>query len=172
MAYFITDEDFTKGRYPNRNIINGIHSIKGKTSVNVLVSNNTNKHIKFNKGECIGHLEPTIEDSVTSDIHTLGQPNTHSTNNVTLQKMMAKQVQLDTFHPPCHELKPIIESKLDTLLKEYASQFAKDTSHRNDHQCGYLWPSIPETIPNCHDELLMGERQNWETPYSKSHIQQ
>ena len=42
MAYFITDEDLTKGRDPNINIINGIHSIKGKTSVNILVSNYTN----------------------------------------------------------------------------------------------------------------------------------
>ena len=35
MAYFITDEDSTKGRDPNINIINGIHNIKEKTSVNV-----------------------------------------------------------------------------------------------------------------------------------------
>ena len=35
MAYFITDEDLTKGKDPNINIINGIHSIKGKTSVNI-----------------------------------------------------------------------------------------------------------------------------------------
>ena len=40
--------------------------------------------------------------------------------------MVAEQVQLDTFHPPHHKLKPNIESKLDALLKEYASQFAKD----------------------------------------------
>ena len=40
--------------------------------------------------------------------------------------MMAEQVQLDTFHPPCHKLKPNIESKLHDLLKQYASQFAKD----------------------------------------------
>ena len=42
MAYFITDDNSTKGRYPNINIINGIHKIKGKTSVNILVSNYTN----------------------------------------------------------------------------------------------------------------------------------
>ena len=41
MAYFITDEDSTKGRDPDINIINGIHNIKGKTSVNILVSNYT-----------------------------------------------------------------------------------------------------------------------------------
>ena len=49
MAYFITDEDSTKGRDPNINIINGIHNIKGRTSVNVLVSNYTNKHINSRK---------------------------------------------------------------------------------------------------------------------------
>ena len=46
----------------NINIINGIHKIKGKTSVNILVSNYTNKHITFNKGEYVGHLEPTLTD--------------------------------------------------------------------------------------------------------------
>ena len=45
MVYFITDENSTKGRDPNINIISDIHCIKGKTSVNVLVSNYTNKHI-------------------------------------------------------------------------------------------------------------------------------
>ena len=57
MAYFITDDNSTKGGDPNINIINDIHSFKGKTSVNVLVSNYTNKHITFNKGEYIGYLE-------------------------------------------------------------------------------------------------------------------
>ena len=42
MAYFITDKDSTKGRDPDINIINSIHKIKGKTSVNILVSNYTN----------------------------------------------------------------------------------------------------------------------------------
>ena len=45
MAYFIPGENSTKGRDPNINIINGIHKIKGKTSVNILVSNYTNKHL-------------------------------------------------------------------------------------------------------------------------------
>ena len=42
IAYFITNEDSTKGRDPNINIINGIHNIKGRTSVNILVSNYKN----------------------------------------------------------------------------------------------------------------------------------
>ena len=63
MAYFLTDESTAKGRDPNIYIISGIHKIKGKTSVNVLVSNNTNKHLTFHKGEYIGHLEPAVLDS-------------------------------------------------------------------------------------------------------------
>ena len=85
LAYFITDENSTKGRDPNINIISGIHCIKGKTTVNVLVSNYTNKHIKFNKGEYIGCLEPTTTDSMPSD-----QPDTNPTNSVTLPKLMAE----------------------------------------------------------------------------------
>ena len=121
MAYFITDDNSTKGRDPNINIINSIHNIKGKTSVNVLVSNCTNKHITFNKGEYIGCFEPAITEDMS-----IAQQDTHSTNSVILQKMMSEQVQLDIFYPPHHMLTAGIKSKLDTLLKEYASQFTKD----------------------------------------------
>ena len=67
MAYFITDDNSAKGKDPNINIINGIHKIKGKTSVNILVSNYTNKHITFNKGEYIGYLEPALMDDMPID---------------------------------------------------------------------------------------------------------
>ena len=40
--------------------------------------------------------------------------------------MMAEQVKLDIFDPPCHKLKTNTQNKLDKLLKEYKSQFAKD----------------------------------------------
>ena len=81
MAYFITDDVTTKGRDPNINIINGIHKIKGKTSVNILVSNYTKKDITFNKGEYFGHLEPTLTDDTTID-----QTEAHPTHSVMLQK--------------------------------------------------------------------------------------
>ena len=51
MAYFITDEDSTNGRDPDINIINGIHNIKGKTSVNVwclIIQTNTLNSTKEN----------------------------------------------------------------------------------------------------------------------------
>ena len=84
-AYFITDQDSTKGWDPNINIINGIHNIKGKTSVNILVSNYTNKHIMFNKGEYIGHLEPAIEDIEDDNSCFPAHPDTHSMNSITTQ---------------------------------------------------------------------------------------
>ena len=39
---------------------------------------------------------------------------------------MAEQVQPDIFDPPHHKLKPGMQARLDTLLKEYETQFAKD----------------------------------------------
>ena len=56
MAYFISIQYSTKEKDPNISIISGIHNIKGKTSM--IMSNYTNKHIMFNKGEYVGHLEP------------------------------------------------------------------------------------------------------------------
>ena len=57
VSYFITDDDSTKGKDPNINIVNGLHDIKGKNSINVLVSNYTNKHVTFNKQMGI-HIMP------------------------------------------------------------------------------------------------------------------
>ena len=62
MEYLITDDTTPKGKDPNINIISSIHKIKGKTPVNVLVSNYTNKHLMFHMGEYIGHLEPAVMD--------------------------------------------------------------------------------------------------------------
>ena len=121
MSYFITDDNTTKGRDPNVNIINGIHKIKGKTSVNVLVSNYTNKHITFHKGEYVGYLEPTHTDDTTID-----QTEAHQTNSITLQKMMVEQVKPDVFDTPHHKLTTNIKNELDTLQKEHESQFMKD----------------------------------------------
>ena len=92
MEYFITHDNTAKGRDPNINTINGIHKIKGRTSVNILVSNYTNKHLTFNKGEYIGYLDHTITDDTTID-----QTKAHQTNSITLQKMMAEQAKLNVF---------------------------------------------------------------------------
>ena len=61
-AHFISDQDSKKLKDPNINIINGIHNIKGRIYINVFVSYYTNKHITFNIGEHVGHLELPIQD--------------------------------------------------------------------------------------------------------------
>ena len=121
MTYFITDDNTTKGRDPNINIINCIHKIKCKTTVNLLVSNYTNKDITFHKRDYGGNPEPALTDDTAID-----QTEAHQTNIVTLQKMMAEQVTPDVFNQPCHKLTANIQNKLDTLLKEYELQFVKD----------------------------------------------
>ena len=62
-----------------------------------------------------------IDDRIAID-----DSETHSTHSIALQKIMAEQVQPDIVDPPHHKLKPGIQLKLDVLLKEYATQFAKD----------------------------------------------
>ena len=109
MAYFITDDNTSKGKDPNINIISGIHKIKGKTSVNILVFNYTKKHLTFHKGEYVRHLEPAVMDDPTIE-----QRETHQANSVTLKKMMVETVTPDTFNPPCHELSKTIQHELNT----------------------------------------------------------
>ena len=81
MAYFISDDNASKGKDPNINIISAIHTIKNKTSVNILISNYTNKHLTFHKGEYIGHFEPAVIDDTTIE-----QMETHQTNSVTFKE--------------------------------------------------------------------------------------
>ena len=106
MAYFISDHDSRKGKDPNIHIIDGIHNIKWKTYVNVLISNYTNKHITFNKGEYVGHLEPPIEDmqQIPED------PGSLTTHSITTKRMIAKKVEPDMFKQPHHELRKDTET--------------------------------------------------------------
>ena len=118
-AYFITDDSTPKGRDPNIDIIDGIHKIKDRTSVNILISNYTNKHLTFHKGEYIGHLEPAVLDPTD-------QKDTHQANSITLKKMMSETITPGIFDPPQHELSTPIQDSLTLLLQEYESQFTKD----------------------------------------------
>ena len=82
-----------KGRDPNINIIDGSHKIKDSSRVNILVSNYTNKHLTFHKGEYIGHPEPI-------DLNYTDQGETHQANSITLKIMMSEIDTSDTFDPP------------------------------------------------------------------------
>ena len=80
-----------------------------------MVANYTNKHVTFNKGQCTGHMEPSINKmSQTSVI------------SVITQKMMDDHIQLDTFTLPLHHLSSEVQSSLDELLDSFKSQFVKD----------------------------------------------
>ena len=118
-AHFVMDDSTPKGRDPNINIIDGIHKIKDRSTVNVLISNYTNKHLTFHKGKYIGHLEPIELDSTH-------QGETHQANSITLKKMMSKTVMSDTFHLPQHKISTPIQNSLKLFLEKYESQFAKD----------------------------------------------
>ena len=75
-----------------------------------------------NKGEYIGHLEPTIEEIQ----QTTESLDASTMDSITTERMTAEKVVPDTFKPPQHELKENIETKVTKLLKEYDSQFAQD----------------------------------------------
>ena len=74
--------------------------------MNILVSNYTNKHITFNKGEYVGHLEPTIEEIP----QTTENPDASTMHSITTEKMTAVKVELDTFKPPHHKLNILKQS--------------------------------------------------------------
>ena len=66
-----------------------------------------NKAVTFNKGQCIVHIEPSIDHIPQTAI-----------NSLTTQKMIDEHVQPDSFTPPLH-----------TLLETFKSQFAQDETH-------------------------------------------
>ena len=115
IVYFISDQESKKGKDPNIHIIDGIHNIRGKTYGNVLVSKYTNKHITFNKGEHVGHLELPIEE-IQWIPEDLGSLTTHS---ITTERKIVKKVELDIFKPRHPKLRKDIETRLGELLKEY-----------------------------------------------------
>ena len=98
------------------------------------------------------------------DDTTIDDSESHSTHSVTLQKMMAEQVQPDIFDPPHHKLKPSIPSKLDTLLKKYETQFATDKTSIGTTPLtemtigtGNSETCVTKTIPDSNEELQMGK---------------
>ena len=79
------------------------------------------KHITFNKGEYVGHLEPTIEDiDEEKNLHFQANPDAHTANSNPKNGVRTSWTR-SFYEPPHYKLKPSIEAKLEALLKEYAS---------------------------------------------------
>ena len=118
VEYFISNHHSNKGLDPNIHVIDGIYNIKGRSTLHVLVANYTNKHVPFNKGQCIGHVEPSIDH----------MPQT-SVNSLTTQKMIDEHVQPDTFTPPSHTVLSDVRKSLNQLLETLKSQMLQDETH-------------------------------------------
>ena len=79
--------------------------------MNVLISNYTNKHLTFHKGEYIGHLE-------LIELPSTDQWETHQANSITLKKVTSKTVMSDNFEPPRHKILTPVQISLELLLKK------------------------------------------------------
>ena len=76
IGYFISNQHISSGHDPNIHVIDGIYNIKSRSTPHVLVANYTNKHITFNKGQCIGHIEYSTDHRQQTSINSLTQPQT------------------------------------------------------------------------------------------------
>ena len=91
-------------------------SITSKTNpLCILVANYRNKHVTFNKGQCISHIEPYIDHMPQNAI-----------NSLTTQKKLDEHVQPDSFTPPLHTLPDDVRKSLNQPLETFKSQFSKD----------------------------------------------
>ena len=62
-------------------------------TLHILEANFTNKHVTFIKGQCIGHIKPSI-----------GHVQETSINSLTTQKMIDEHNHPNSFTPPLHTL--------------------------------------------------------------------
>ena len=90
-------------------------NIKDKLTLCIIVANYTNKHVKFNKRQCIGHIEPSIDHIPQTVI-----------NSLTTQKMIDEHVQTDTFKPLLCTFLGDMRKSLNQLLETSKSQSAQD----------------------------------------------
>ena len=111
VGYFISNQHINKRINPNIHIVDGIYNIKeGHLYTTLLLI--TQNHVTFNKGQCIGHIEPFIDHKPLTAI-----------NSLTIV-MIDKHVQPDTFTPPLHTLLGYVKKSLNQLLDTFKSQFA------------------------------------------------
>ena len=71
MAYLISNQNTKKGLDPNIHLIGGIYDIKGKSILNIIVTNYTNKHVTFSIEQGIGHVEPPIDNMPQTTVNSI-----------------------------------------------------------------------------------------------------
>ena len=114
-GYFISIQHTNRRLDPSIHVIEGISNIKDRLTLRIPVANYTNKHVTFNKGQCIGHIDPSIDH----------MPQTFL-NSLTTQKMIDEHIQPHTFTSPLHTIPGDLRKSLNQLLETFKSQFAQD----------------------------------------------
>ena len=74
VGYVISNQHINRKLDPNIHMLDGIYNAKDKSTLCIFVANYTYKHVIFNKGQYIGHIEPSIEHMPQTAISSL--PNT------------------------------------------------------------------------------------------------
>ena len=115
VGYFINNQHINRRLDPSIHVINGIYNIKGRSTLCVLVANYTNKHVTFNKGQCIGQIVPSIDHMPQTSI-----------NSLMTQKTLDKHIWPDTFTPALYTLPGDVRKSLNQLMETFKSQFAQD----------------------------------------------
>ena len=115
VGYFISNQHSNRLLDPSIHVINAICNIKDRLTSHILVANYTNKHVIFNKGQCIGHIEPFTDHISQTSI-----------NSLTTQKMIGEHIQTDSFTPALHTFPGDVRKSLNQLLETFKSQFAQD----------------------------------------------
>ena len=85
MGYFISNQHTNRRLDPSIYVIDGIYNIKDRSTLHVRVAKYMNKHVMFNKGQYIGHIEPSIDHMPQTSI-----------NSLTTQNMIDEHIQPDT----------------------------------------------------------------------------
>ena len=115
VRYFISNQHVNRTLDPHIHLIDGIYFIADKSTLHILVANYTNKHVTFNKGQCIHHIKPSADHMSQTFIYSL-----------TTKKMIEDNVQPDAFTPALHNLSGDVRKLLNQLLETFKLQFAQD----------------------------------------------
>ena len=108
MAYFISNQYTNKGLDPNIHYLMEFIISKADQLYMFLYPITQTNMSTFIKGQCIGHMEPSID-------HVPHTP----VNSITTQKVIDKHVQPDTFTPLLHTHPGNVRKSLNQLLETY-----------------------------------------------------
>ena len=71
VGYFISNQCVNRRFDPSILVIEGICNIKDRLTLHLFDSNYTNKNVMFKQGQCIGHIEPSIDHIPKTAINSL-----------------------------------------------------------------------------------------------------